>query len=129
MSSNIHQEVSFAASPERVYSALTDSRQFSAMTGGAAASITPWDGGAFTCFGGFIIGRNLELIRNRRIVQAWRVKSWPEGIYSIVKFELIPDGDGTRVVLDHAGFPEGEMSDLEPGWHAQYWEPLKKYLA
>lgn len=75
MTSPIHQEITFAGSPERVYKVLTDSRQFSAMTGGAVTSITPWDGGPFSCFGGMIVGRTLELVANKRIVQAWRVKS------------------------------------------------------
>ncbi len=91
-------------------------------------------GGAFSCFGGVITGRNVELLPDRRIVQAWRVAMWPEGLYSIVKVELRPQGTETRLTLDHVGFPE-EMrahlngEDPEGGWHRQYWEPLKKYLA
>ena len=126
---SIHQEVTFKASPQRIYAALTDSRQFSSATGGAPAEISREDGGVFSCFGGMIHGRNIELVPDRRIVQAWRAKPWPEGVYSIVKFELRGEGGGTRVVLDHTGYPEGEEAHLSPGWDTNYWTPLKKYLA
>jgi hypothetical protein len=36
---------------------------------------------------------------------------------------------GTKLILDHKGFPEGDFAHLDPGWHMQYWEPLAKYLA
>lgn len=104
------------------------------MFTGAPAEIKAEAGGEFSCFGGMITGRNIELSPNRRIVQAWRVKIWPEGMYSIVSFELQPDGSGTRLVMTHDGFPgtmrahlNGEMPD--GGWQRQYWEPLRKYLA
>ena len=133
MSNPIRQEIEFKTNPQRVYDALLDTKQFSAFTG-APAQIDRQAGGAFSCFGGIITGRNIELVPNKRIVQAWRVKIWPDGLYSIVSFELQPDGPKTRVVLTHDGFPpdmrehlNGEATD--GGWHRQYWEPLRKYLS
>jgi len=132
LSGPIHQEIIFKASPGRVYDALLDSKAFSAFTG-RAAEIDRNPGGAFSCFGGFITGRNVELLPDQRIVQAWRVGNWPPGVYSIVKFELQAQGSETLLVMDHAGFPEelrphlnGERPD--GGWHRQYWEPLRTYL-
>lgn len=125
----IHQEVDFAVSPERIYAALTDSKQFTAFSGGLPAEIEAEAGGAFKCFGGQITGRMIELVPNRRIVLAWHVAMWPEGTYSIVKFELEKLGSGTRLILDHAGFPKEHRDHLHAGWPRMYWEPLKKYLA
>ena len=76
-----------------------------------------------------IAGRNLELVPNERIVQAWRVGNWDPGVYSVAKFELKPEGSGTRLVFDHSGFPEKEKDHLESGWKANYWDPLQKHLA
>jgi len=129
MSEPIHQEVDFAASPQQVYEALTDSKQFSAFSGGIPAEIEPEAGGAFKCFGGQITGRMIELVPNRRIVQAWHVAMWPEGVYSIVKFELQRLGSGTRLILDHSGFAEEHRDHLDAGWPRMYWEPMKKYLS
>jgi activator of HSP90 ATPase len=123
----LHQEIDFAASPQRIYEVLLDSKQFAAFTG-MAAQIDPTEGGAFNMFGGMIVGRNVELVPNQRIVQAWRPASWRPGVYSIVKFELKAAQSGTTVILDHTGFPEGDFDGLDSGWHERYWEPLAKFL-
>jgi len=125
---SLHQEIDLPASPHRVYAVLLDSQQFAAFSG-AAATIDPAPGGAFSMFGGQVTGRNVELIADQRIVQAWRPGSFPPGVYSIAKFEFAPQGSGTKVILDHTGFPEGRFAGLDSGWHEHYWEPLKKYFA
>jgi len=123
----IHQEIEFNASPQQLYEALLDSKRFTEFSG-RPAEINPEVGGAFSLFKGHIIGRNLELVPNQRIVQAWRVVTWPEGAYSIVRFELKPQGSGTRVIFDHIGFPEGLHDHLAEGWEENYWSLLKKYF-
>jgi activator of HSP90 ATPase len=126
---SIHQEVVVAASPERVFETLTRADKFQAMSGGAPTTIESRDGGSFSCFGGVIYGRTVELVDGKRLVQAWRVKTWPEGLYSLATFVLVPEGKGTKIVFDHVGFPDAEEQHLAAGWHANYWEPLKKALA
>jgi activator of HSP90 ATPase len=123
----IHQEIDFTVDPSRVYEALLDSKQFTAFSG-RPAEINRELGGAFSVFGGHIIGRNLELVPNQRIVQAWRVVTWPDGAYSIARFELKAQGAGTHLVLDHIGFPEGLRDHLAEGWEQNYWSLLRKYL-
>ena len=125
---SIHMEVDYKANPERIYEALLDAKQFAAFSG-MPADIDPKAGGAFSMFNGMIVGRNVELIPNQRIVQAWRPTHWDPGVYSIVKFELKPQDSQTILVLDHTGFPEGEFDHLGTGWKSHYIEPLKKYLA
>lgn len=124
---SIHQDVAFKAAPRRIYEALLDSRQFTAFTG-RPAEIDPKEGGAFSLFDGLIGGRNIELVANNRIVQAWRPASWDQGIYSIVRFELKPQDKGTLIVFDHTGFPEGKYDGLLSGWNGHYWGPLAKFL-
>jgi uncharacterized protein YndB with AHSA1/START domain len=137
---SIHQEPDFSASPKRVYEALTDARQFTRVIklSGALqamhlpdkpAEISRDVGGAFALYGGYITGRHVELVPNVRIVQAWRAGDWPAGMYSIVKFELVEQGPGSRIVFDHTGFPAGTAEGLASGWKAHYWEPLAKVLA
>lgn len=128
MSEAIHQEVAFNAAPARIYKALMDSKQHADFTANGAAKISGAEGGVFSCHGGYISGRNIELVPNRRIVQAWRVKNWPAGIYSLVRFELKGSGNKTKLIFDHTGIPSGESGHLDSGWHARYWEPLAKYL-
>lgn len=129
---SIHQDVIFKAARKRVYQALTDEKQFRQVTEfimkGASAQISPEVGGAFSIFGGVILGRHIELVPNERIVQAWREKDWPAGVYSIVKFQLDERGEEAKLVFDHTGFPLGASAHLAPGWWSHYWEPLQKYL-
>jgi activator of HSP90 ATPase len=125
---SLHDEMDFKVPPERIFEALLDSKQFTAFSG-VPADIDPKEGGAFSMFGGLIVGRNVELIPDQRIVQAWRPTHWDPGVYSIVKFELKRRGSATKVVLDHTGFPEGDFDHLEQGWKEHYWERLMKYLA
>src|SRR5882672_3082893 len=123
--SNIHQEITLPAAPARVYAALVDTKEFAALTG-APASGDSTAGAAFSLFGGHITGRQVELIPGQRVVQAWRAKTWPEGLYSIVRFELAPEGKGTKLVFDHTGFPEEMKEHLANGWQSNYWDKLGK---
>jgi activator of HSP90 ATPase len=125
---SLHQEVELAATASRIEGALLDAKQFAAFTG-LAATIDAHEGGAFSLFGGLIVGRNIELVSGQRIVQAWRPTHWNPGVYSIAKFEFRPSGSGTLVVLDHTGFPAGEYDHLSSGWYSHYWDPLKKLFA
>jgi activator of HSP90 ATPase len=130
----IHQEENFNASAQRVYEILLDSKQFTAFSGGRAAEIHSQVCGTFSVFAGHIVGRNLELVSKQRIVQAWRVVTWPEGIYSIARFELVAQtsagqNSATRIIFDHTGFPSELAEHLESGWRENYWNPLRKYLA
>jgi activator of HSP90 ATPase len=138
---SIHQEVIFKASRKRVYEALTDATQFqkvvmlsAAMKSGMPPGAKPAEisrelGGAFSLFGGYITGRQLDLLANERIVHAWRSSSWDAGDYSIAKFVLVEQGSGTKLVFNHTGFPKGEAEHLAAGWKSNYWEPLEKFLA
>lgn len=138
---SIHQEVMFEAEPARVYAALVDPMLFQQVTllsaavkSGMVKPTKPAEihreaGGAFSLFGGHISGRIIELLPNKRLVQAWRPGDWAAGIYSIVKFELAKEGAGTRLLFDHTGFPVGQAEHLAVGWKGNYWEPLAKFLA
>ncbi|MEO8344100.1 MAG: SRPBCC family protein [Betaproteobacteria bacterium] len=123
----IHQEVTIKGSPEKIYKALTTADEFSQATG-APADIAAEEGRAFSCFGGQITGRNVEMSANKMIVQAWRAGAWPEGVYSIVRIGLDQAGDETKVTLDQSGFPDDAAEHLDGGWHKMYWDPLKAYF-
>lgn len=136
----IHQEVAFHARASRVYMALTDTAQFNEVIklgtavksgmalGNKPTEINAVEGGSFTVFGGHIVGREIELVPDERIVQAWRVVDWAPGIYSIAKFALTEQGPDTKLLFDHSGFPQGQARHLADGWKGNYWEPMAKFL-
>jgi uncharacterized protein YndB with AHSA1/START domain len=123
----IHQEVTFAAPPAKVYRALIESAQHAKFTS-APAEIGAAAGDAWSAYGGKIFGRHVELVDGARIVQTWRAGNWPEGVHSIVRFELTPAGAGTKIVLDHDGLADDQVKHIDGGWAKMYWEPLRKYL-
>jgi uncharacterized protein YndB with AHSA1/START domain len=137
----IRQQVTFDASPQRVYDALTSTKNFDMITrlsdaavllkaaGAMPTSISADVGGPFTLFGGYIKGRHLEMQPGERLVQAWHAESWKPGDFSIVDFQLTPAGGKTTLNFEHRGFPTGTGADLAKGWYSHYWEPLAKFLA
>ena len=124
---SLHQEIALKTSPAHIYAVLLDSKQFAAFSHNPA-DIQADAGGAFSMFGARILGRNVELVPNLRIVQAWRSAGWPPGVYSIVRFEFKEQGTQTRVILDHTGFPQGDFDNLSSGWKSHYWDPLQLFF-
>jgi activator of HSP90 ATPase len=122
---SIHQQVAFKFTPDRIYTALLDEKQFAAMTG-LPAHIDAHEGGAFSLFGDQITGRTIQLVPNTRIVQAWRSGSWDSGVYSIARFELTASASGTSLAFDHTGFPIGQAQHLAAGWKGHYWAALQR---
>jgi uncharacterized protein YndB with AHSA1/START domain len=128
MSKTIRQSVTIKATPTRVFEALIDERRHTKFTG-APAVISRRVGGAFTCFGGYLSGINLDVVPGRRIVQAWRSKNWPEGYYSVVTFALAKAAGGrTRLTFTQLGVPAGDFKGKSEGWRERYWKPLKAHL-
>ena len=128
MPREIKQTLTFDATPKRIYQALIDAEQHSAFTG-ARARITPEVGSRFSAHDGYVTGVNVELTPGKRIVQAWRGKTWPKGAYSIVCFELEAAGrKRTRLIFTQYGVPDKFHERMSEGWKAHYWTPLKKWL-
>ena len=130
---SIHQETLIAAPPQQVFELLTSGSLFSAATG-MPAEITDREGDSFSIFGGRVQGRQIELVRGQRVVQAWRFgtahpSAWEPGVYSTVRFTLEPAGDGTRLVIDHAGIPAEWIEHISLGYPTFYQDPIAKFFA
>ena len=111
-----------------VYHAIVNSDEFSAFSH-SPALIDARAGGEFSMFDGQIVGRAVELIAGERIIQAWRVAGWDPGVYSLVRFSLQGSATSTELTFDQSGHPLEAQSELEGGWHAMYWNPLREYLS
>ncbi len=125
---NIEQKVLFNAPPKDVYDALLNGKKHSQFTG-EPAKIRAKAGAPFTCYGDYIKGFTLELETNKRIIQAWRGKDWPDGHYSVVTFALSnKPGGKTELHFTQIGVPADDYAEKNKGWRTHYWEPLKKFL-
>lgn len=125
----IKQSALFKAAPHEVYEALMDSGKHSKFTG-SKAEISQKIGGEFTAWDGYIMGTNVELVPDEKIVQSWRAEEegWPEDHYSTVTITLKKESGGTRLAFIQEGVPEDCYEDIEQGWNDFYWKPLKKFL-
>lgn len=128
MCKTIKQKVKFKAPPETIYNLLTDSKKYAELTG-KKANIGKTAGSSFSVYNGQATGIIVELVRNKRIVQAWQGHSFPEGIFSMATFNLKKTTDGgTELILVHRGVPKDMIAFIENGWRKYNWEPIKKYL-
>ena len=102
MCKTIKQRMKFKASPEAGYDILADSTKHSAV---------------------------VDLVPGRRIVQAWRHRRFPEGIFSMAAVTLTPTPDGgTELVRTHRGVPKDLIPETERAWREQYGSRIKAYL-
>ncbi len=129
MCKTIKQRVKFKAPPATVYELLADSTKRTAVTG-REATISRKVGGTFSADGNEVTGVNVDLVPGRRIVQAWRHRRFPEGIFSMAAVTLTPTPDGgTELVLTHRGVPKDLIPDTERTWRERYWSRIKTHLA
>lgn len=125
--STITQTVTVNAKPEDVYHVLMSSSKHAELTG-SPASISAKVGGRFTAWDGYIVGKNLELVKGKKIVQEWSTTEWPRGYPpSRLVITLVAKGQGTELRMVHSKVPTEQKDDYAEGWRTYYWDPLKKY--
>ncbi len=76
MSKTIVQKIIFKkTTPHALYELYMDAHLHSMISGGPAV-ITATEGSEYNVHGGYITGRNLQLVKDKLIVQSWRAKGW-----------------------------------------------------
>jgi uncharacterized protein YndB with AHSA1/START domain len=117
------------ASARDIYDAWLDSEAHTKMTGGEAA-MSDEIGAQVVAWGGYITGRNLELVPGERIVQSWRTNEFTdEHEDSIITVTLEEVAGGTLLTLTHSRVPDGQTSYEDGGWQVHYLEPMQDYFA
>ena len=121
----IKQTVTFKAKPCEVYEALMDSKKHAEFTGDKA-NISNKVHGKFTAYGDYIEGENLELVKNKKIVQKWRGSEWEKGHYSKITYELKAVKGGTKLTFTQTDVPDKEYKSINKGWKEHYWDKMKE---
>jgi uncharacterized protein YndB with AHSA1/START domain len=124
----IEQTVFFKAAPEEIYDALLDPRKHALFTG-SPATTSAKVGATFTAWEGYITGKNLKLVKGKKIVQEWKTTGWPDG-YPVSRLELTLTAKkgGTELRMAHSKVPAEQVSSYTSGWKSSYWDPLRLYL-
>jgi activator of HSP90 ATPase len=125
MSKLIRQSLTLKGTPEEIYKVLMDSRKHAKLTG-ARAKISREVGGTIAAYDGYIEGKNVELVRNKKIVQLWRGSDWPAGVFSRATFALHKVHGGTHIRFRQSGVPDTQYKAIKQGWIDFYWDPMRK---
>jgi len=116
--------------PLEVFRALTSSKIHSEVTG-ATAKVSARIGAKFTAWDEYITGKNLDIVKGKKLIQEWRTTDWPNESTpsSILEISLKQTTKGTEIRLVHSKIPSKEMAkDYDKGWHTAYWNPMKTYF-
>jgi len=86
---------------------------------GAPANIEDKTGTKFTTHGGYISGENLQLVKNKTIVQTWRTMEWDKkDPDSILIIHLDTEGEDTILHATHANVPDKHAASItKAGMH------------
>jgi activator of HSP90 ATPase len=123
---DLKQVVLITATPDKVYSVLTDPKVHSKFTDSKATNTDKI--GEFRAYGGYAWGNNLELVKNEKIAQTWTCEDWPKEHYSQVVYGLKREGNKTKLTFIQTGIPLDKYEEIKQGWEEFYWEPLKSFL-
>jgi activator of HSP90 ATPase len=125
---SIRLSETFPVSAKKIFDALLNSKEHSAIIGGKA-EIFPRRGTKFRIWNGYITGNNIIVQPYGRIVQTWRTKEFPDGAQdSNLEILLEKVNGGTKLTMIHSNLPDGESKKYEKGWKDYYLRPMKKYF-
>ncbi|RUS92072.1 hypothetical protein EGW08_000096 [Elysia chlorotica] len=115
----------FQCQASDLYRALTYRPMVEAYMGGDIV-FDPAKGERFSLAGGNIVGEFVELIPDVKIVQRWRVKSWPCEHYSEVTLDISENEGKTKLNLTQTGVPSSEIEKTREGWKENYWNRMRQ---
>jgi len=105
------------AEPSDVYSALTNPFTIE-LWSGYPAVMSEDPGSEFSLWEGDITGRNIEFVRNSKVVQEWYFGDQQEK--SIVTITISPDGENSLVTVEQTNIPDEDFQEISEGWREYY---------
>lgn len=115
------------AEPQDVFTALTNPFSIE-LWSGAQAIMSPEVGFEFSLWDGDIIGKNLEVIPNEKLVQEWYFGEEVDENRSIVTLKLWEKKSNTSVELNHTNIPSEAYDNIVEGWNEAYLGAIKALL-
>ncbi|TRY61711.1 hypothetical protein TCAL_04182 [Tigriopus californicus] len=122
----IQMEQRFKCTGQEIYNTLTQKEMLQIFTGSQVKLGEAKKGEAFELLDGNIQGQFLELQPFSKIVQKWRLKSWPQAHYSLVTIEIEQGTEETTLTLTQKNVPSKEVEVTRQGWERYYWDAIKR---
>lgn len=126
--SEITIEEVFKCTGQELYNAITQKDMLQVFTNGPVKmeASEAKAGEHFELLDGNIQGSYLEVCPFSKVVQKWRLKSWPAGHFSHVEIEIKQTKDDTRVNVKQKNVPTKELESTKMGWSRYYWESIRR---
>lgn len=105
------------AEPADVYSAITNPFTIELWSGYPAA-MSEEPGSEFSLWEGDITGKNLDFVKDKKVVQEWYFGDQIER--SIVTITIHPEKENSVVVVEHTNIPDGDYDEIALGWQEYY---------
>lgn len=111
--------------PADIYSALTNPYTIELWTG-YKAIMTEEPGSEFSLWEGDITGKNIEFIKDKKVVQEWYFGDRPEK--SLVTITIKPDRENSIITVEHTNIPDDEYDSFAEGWDEYYFGAIKTFF-
>ncbi|TGZ78723.1 hypothetical protein EX30DRAFT_342944 [Ascodesmis nigricans] len=98
----------FRAAASDLYQIFVDPEKTKMFTRDVPSPFEPKEGGKFRLFNGNVEGVFKKLEEGKKIVQDWRLASWPQGHYSSLNLTFDEGSGFTTLRLDWEGVPLGQ---------------------
>ncbi|MDY6801187.1 MAG: SRPBCC domain-containing protein [Bacteroidota bacterium] len=113
------------ATPEEIFIALTNPFTIE-LWSGYKAIMDDKEGTEFTLWDSDISGRNLEIEKEKKIVQEWYFGD--QDNRSIVTIKIHEKKNGSQVELNHTNIPDEVYDNITKGWDEYYFGALKTFF-
>jgi activator of HSP90 ATPase len=95
---------------------------------GVIAKIQNKEGAKFSAHDSYVTGKNLQLIKDKLIVQSWRASDSKSDVDSTFILLFGQMGNDGVINMVHANVPEKHFAGVKEGWDDYYWKPRKNIL-
>jgi activator of HSP90 ATPase len=119
----IKQTYEINAKAEEVFDALVNPEIIQDWSGDEV-KMSADVGAKFSLWGGQMFGTNLEVVKNKKLVQEWCYDQWDKP--SKVTFTLKAKGKQTIVELLHEDVPEKSLKSITEGWDIYYLGAIRE---
>jgi activator of HSP90 ATPase len=121
----IERTYTINATPEEVFEALVNSELIQNWSGDEA-KMEATVGAEFSLWSGQMFGKNLEIEKNKKLVQEWCYEQWSEPSKVTITIKL--KGKTSTVTLLHENVPEKSVNSISDGWDTYYFGAIQEML-
>ncbi len=113
------------ATPEEIFIALTNPFTIE-LWSGYKAIMDDKEGTEFSLWEGDISGKNLEITKDKKIMQEWYFGEQEEK--SVVTIKIFEHKKGVQVELVHTNIPDEIYDNITEGWNEYYFGALQEFF-